>query len=133
MLAATTFFAASTAFGHSEREGKYAYVLAKVAAGEVSLPGDKYIPFEWAVSEISADNEGVKLSLNQSFATQHKAFSLRITSATDVREVLVLEVKTAKTGTIIGEWDLRFAALLQPFELQITQEDLQAVFDEGIT
>ncbi|AEI51088.1 glycoside hydrolase family 88 protein [Runella slithyformis] len=132
MLTATTLLAASTAFGHSEREESYAYVLANVKAGKTSLPDDKYLPFDWAFSEISAGNEGIKLSWNQPFPPKNRFASLRITSATDVREILVLEVKTAKTGKKIADWDLRFAALLQPFELQIPQEDLQAIFDEGI-
>ena len=133
MLTATTLLATSTAFGHSEAKGSYEYLLGKVSGGETVLPTDKYIAFDWTFSEISAGNEGIKLSWNQALPTKKESVHLRITSATDVREVLVLEVKTAKSGKKIADWDLRFAALLQPFELPIPTEELKAVFDEGVT
>lgn len=133
MLKTATLLATTSSVDNWEENAAYSYLLAKVAAGEAALPDDKYLPFGWAFSEISAGSEGVKLSRNQSFSTHNKACSLRITSATDVREVVVLEVKTAKTGKKIADWDLRFAALLQPFELAISNEDLKAVLAEGIT
>lgn len=133
MLKTATLLATTSPFENWAENTAYSYLLAKVTAGETLLPTDKYIAFDWAFSEISAGNEDIKLNWNQSLPPKNQAVSLRITSATDVREVLVLEVKTAKTGKKIADWDLRFAALLQPFELQIPQEYLQAVFEEGVT
>jgi unsaturated rhamnogalacturonyl hydrolase len=57
---------------------------------------------------------------------------LRITSATDVREVLVLEVKTAISGKKISDLNLQFACYMQPFDLAIADEDVEAVFTEGV-
>ena len=133
MLKTATLLAAISPFENWAENAAYSYLLAKVTAGEAILPNDKYIAFDWAFSEISTGNAGIKLAWNQSLPLKNQSVSLRITSATDVREVLVLEVSTAKTGKRIADWDLRFAALLQPFELQIPTEDLKAVFDEGIT
>lgn len=133
MLKTATLLATTSPFENWAGNDLYSYFLAKVTAGEAILPTDKYIAFDWSFSEISAGHEGIKLTWNQSFPRNNQAVSLRITSATDVREILVLEVKTARTGKKIADWDLRFAALLQPFELQIPTEDLKAVFDEGIT
>lgn len=133
MLKTATLLATTSSFENWAGNDAYSYLLAKVTAGESSLPTDKYIAFDWVFSEISAGNEGIKLAWNQSLPSKNQFASLRITSATDVREILVLEVRTAKTGKKIADWDMRFAALLQPFELQIPTEDLNAVFDEGIT
>lgn len=133
MLKTATLLATTSPFENWAGNDAYSYLLAKVTAGEAILPTHKYIAFDWSISEISAEHEGIKLAWNQSFPLKNQAVSLRITSATDVREVLVLEVKTTKTGKKIADWDMRFAALLQPFELQIPTEDLKVVFDEGIT
>jgi unsaturated rhamnogalacturonyl hydrolase len=132
MLAKTTISSSFPISGKPMRSIGYQYFLAKTLGGESSLSTDKYIPFEWAFSEISNGSEGVKLSWNQLIPTNNESIHLRITSATDVREVLVLEVKTAITGKKIADWDLRFAALMQPFDLEIPKENLKAVFTEGI-
>ncbi|NBB21983.1 hypothetical protein GVN20_21680 [Runella sp. CRIBMP] len=133
MLKTATLLATTSPFENWAVNAAYSYLLAKVTEEEAILPTDKYIAFDWSFSEISAGHEGIKLNWNQPLSSKNQFASLRITSATDVREVLVLEVSTAKTGKKIADWDMRFAALLQPFELQIPQEYLQAVFDEGIT
>jgi unsaturated rhamnogalacturonyl hydrolase len=110
----------------------YQYLLASVIGGNAILPKEKYIAFDWAFSEISVGNNGIKLFWNRAIPTKNESVRLRMTSATDVREELVLEVKTAITGKKIADWDLRFAAMLQPFELSIPNEELKAVFAEGI-
>lgn len=110
----------------------YSYLLAKVSGGEAVLPIDKYIAFDWAFSEISAENNTIKLSWNHAIPNKNESAHLRITSATDVRQELSLEVRTAISGKKIADWDLRFAAMLQPFDLPIPSEDMKAVFTEGI-
>ena len=135
MLATSLAFAASLAFIKEEKSEQYAYLLATVTGAEGVLPVGSYIPFDWSVGEINKNienTEGVKLSWNPSLLDKKKSVRLRITSATDVREVLVLEVKTAVSGKKIAEWDLRFAHYLQLFDLEIPTEDFKAVFAEGI-
>ncbi|WP_159474976.1 glycoside hydrolase family 88 protein [Dyadobacter sp. 3J3] len=134
MLAASaSLLASASAFGKLQREEVYAYLIATVTGASATLPEGKYIPFEWGFGEISAESEGVKLSWKQSDFSINGPALLRLTSATDVREELILEVRTSVTGKKIADWDMRFAALLQPFELQIPREDLKAVFAEGVT
>jgi unsaturated rhamnogalacturonyl hydrolase len=108
------------------------YLLANVSGGEVDLPTEKYIPFDWSVREIGVDTEGVKLSWQIDVPKEKKQFRLRLTSATDVREVLILEVKTAISHKKIADWDVRFACYMQPFELAIPKEDIKTVFTEGV-
>lgn len=132
MIKTATVLVSNPSFESWAGNDVYRYLLANVTGGNVILPKEKYIAFDWAFSEISAENEGIKLSWNQAVPHKNESARLRITSATDVREELVLEVKTAITGKNIADWDLRFAAMLQPFELEIPNEELKAVFTEGI-
>jgi unsaturated rhamnogalacturonyl hydrolase len=145
MLATSVALAASVPFVKSEKSDDYAYLLAKVTGAEVVLPVENYIPFDWSVGEINKnggntvkirnpDNggKGVKLSWHPSLLDKKKAVCLRITSATDVREVVILEVKTAISGRKIADWDVRFACYMQPFDLAIAAEDVEAVFTEGV-
>jgi len=132
MLAAAAVLTSSSVFGQEKANPAYRYVLAKVEGSKNNLPADKYIPFDWAFSEIAAGSEGVKLSWNQLGIPKKSSLRLRITSATDVREVLVLEVKTAISGKKIADWNLQFAAMLQPFELEIPAEDAKLVLAEGV-
>lgn len=133
MLKTASIFVATPFLENRLKNDAYRYLLAKVTCGEAILPYDKYIAFDWAFSEISADNNAIKLSWNQAIPNKTESARLCITSATDVREELILEVRTAISGKKIAEWDLRFAALMQPFDLSIPSEDLKAVFTEGIT
>jgi rhamnogalacturonyl hydrolase YesR len=134
MLATTTaLFASTLAFSREAKSEVYQYLLAKVSGLVAQLPDDKYIPFDWSFSEISSGNEGINLSWKQVIPKQQNSVYLRITSTTDVREIVVLEVKTAISGKKIADWDIRFAALMQPFDLEIPKEYLEDIFEEGIT
>jgi unsaturated rhamnogalacturonyl hydrolase len=110
----------------------YKYFLANINCPNTSLPKEKYIPFDWFFGEISPNTEGGKLAWEQIWTTQKQGVRLRITSATDVREVLILEVKTAVSKVKIADWNIQFAAYMQPFELEIPTEFIAAVFAEGI-
>ncbi|MDR6562280.1 MULTISPECIES: glycoside hydrolase family 88 protein [unclassified Arcicella] len=131
-IATTMATAVATAFGSRDKKSNYQYLLAKLSGSEATLPEGKYIPFDLSFGEISLRQE-VKLSWNQSIPDKTEFVRLRITSATDVRETLVLEVRTAISGKKIAVWDFRFAALLQPFELEIPAKHIKAVFSEGVT
>ena len=133
MLKTATLLATAVPLENWVPNDAYEYLLAKVAGSQKILPLDKYIPFDWAFGEISTGNDGIKLSWNKPIPSKKESVRLRITSATDVREIVVIEVKTAISGKKIADWDLRFAAMLQPFELPIPSEYLKIVFTEGIT
>ena len=161
MLISTALLTTSAVLGRTEKRAPYRYVLAKVKATKTALPEGKYIPFDWSFGEIVENtegvgdfrlgmsdvgdglpkseipnpksNEGVHLSWNETNISKKSSVRLRITSATDVREVLVLEVKTAISGKKIADWNLQFAAMLQPFELEIPKEFIKIVEEEGIT
>ncbi|MCY7352035.1 MAG: glycoside hydrolase family 88 protein [Cytophagaceae bacterium] len=128
---ALTLLPASFAEGGGRGEG-YAYHLAEVTAPPATLPSDGYVPFDWAVSEIRGDGEGVKLTWKGPISHPSAPVRFRLTSATDVREVCILEVKTARSGKGLGTLDMRFAMYLQPFELVIPAAELPTVWAGGI-
>lgn len=111
----------------------YKYFLANVSDSKETFYKEKYIPFDWSFGEISPNTEGVELTWAQAILTENQGVRLRITSATDVREVLILSVKTVRSKTKIADWNLQFAAYMQLFELEISSAFVAAVFAEGIT
>jgi unsaturated rhamnogalacturonyl hydrolase len=141
-LAAATLLATS-AFGNKPKAAPYRYVLANLSGPKPALPDGRYIPFDWAFGEVPAagapvQGEAVKLTWNQTNSPKRSASNsgratLRITSATDVREEVAIAVKTAISGKTIGTFDIRFAMYLQPFELPISSADLALVLSEGVT
>lgn len=133
MIAATALLATSSAFANRpETDDAYRYLLANPLGARPNLPTDTYIPFDWVVGEVPAGGEGVRLTWDKAALPAQSRFRLRITSATDVREVCVLTVKTAVSSKTIGELDMRFAHYMQPFELTIDPADAEAVMQEGV-
>ena len=128
----TSSFLTTSAFVNWRNKGIYQYLMAKVTATKTVLPEGKYLPFDWSFGEIGVNTEGVHLSWSQTNISKKSGIRLRITSATDVREVVVLEVKTATSGKKIGDLDIRFAHLLQPFEIEIPAESIKIVLAEGV-
>lgn len=138
MLIATTLLALS-AFGETPTAAPYRYVPATSSGPKPTLPDGGYVPFDWAVGEVPAAGgsmQGVTLTWNVPNATtldNPGRATLRITSATDVRENVEVTVKTAVSGKLVGTFDLRFAMYLQPFELPVPAADVPAVLSEGVT
>ena len=138
MIAATTSLALS-AFGETPTVAPYRYVLATSSGPKPTLPDGRYVPFDWAIGEVPAaggpaTGAGAKLTWNgTSVPNANTLATLRITSATDVRENVEVTVKTAVSGKVIGVFDIRFAMYLQPFELPIPAADVSAVLAEGVT
>jgi len=75
---------------------------------------------------------GLKLSWDNIAVKSKDSARLRITSATDVREALALEVRTVVSNKKIADWNLQFAAYMQPFDLEVPRENLEEVLSEGI-
>ncbi|MBC8154374.1 MAG: glycoside hydrolase family 88 protein [Bacteroidetes bacterium] len=130
-LAAATLLT-TAAFGKAQKP-PYQYILANQSGATPLLPADRYIPFDWAFNEIPVQGEGPTLTWNPAGATKRSQATLRLTSATDVREDCLVGVKTAVSGKTIGVLTVRFAMYLQPFELPIPAADLPAVLAEGVT
>lgn len=135
---ATAVLLTTSAFGIGRQIAPYRYVLAAESGSAMPLPNGKYIPFEWGFGEVppvgvSGNGNGLKLAWNQPVTVPaNSRATMRITSATDVRENVEITVKTAVSGKLVGTFDSRFAMYLQPFELPIPATDLPAVLAEGV-
>jgi len=132
MLKATTMLASTITIANWAIRKQYRYELANISGGDAIIPNGKYISFDWSFSEISNQNKGIKLSWNNLDIKSKDSARLRITSATDVREALVLEVRSAISNRKIADWNLQFAAYMQPFDLEIPRENVEEVLSEGI-
>jgi unsaturated rhamnogalacturonyl hydrolase len=133
MLATAALLSTSTLWAKGREAAPYAYQVASVTGGEVALPEGKYIPFDWAFREIAPAGPGIKLSWPKKISAGKESVRLRLTSATDVREEVILEVKTANSGKVVGQMDLRFAHYMQPFELVIPSACVKEALAEGVT
>ncbi len=110
----------------------YEYHLAEKIGNAAAIPDGYDISFDWQAALIPQSSGGLKLAWNPGTFPKNQPARLRIVSATDGREVVRLRVRTARTGTDLGELDVRFAIYMQPFELEISPENLPKVLDEGI-
>jgi unsaturated rhamnogalacturonyl hydrolase len=101
-----------------------------------NLPPQVRIPFGWTACAIAADHPvGLRWSKNsfsyQPSTSERAKAVLRISVALDVREIKTVEVRLAISQRLIGFFDVRYAHVLQPFELVIPSDLLDALLEEG--
>jgi unsaturated rhamnogalacturonyl hydrolase len=103
----------------------------EVKAGGSKVPDGKRIPMGWTAVAIGGKPaESVRLLWNNVVAMQPSW--LRITVALDVREEVRVEARSSKTGTFIGEWDIRYASVFQPYQLKLSSEQVELLANEGV-
>lgn len=105
----------------------------------LELPSGVRVPFGWTACGISSEqtislnwsHNNLTGTFNSFSATQRAIF--RISVALDVREVKKIEVKSSRSQKLIGYFDIRYAHVLQPFELVIPPDVFTAFIEEGCT
>ncbi|RIV27180.1 hypothetical protein DYU11_02385 [Fibrisoma montanum] len=110
----------------------YQYMLAEKIAEENTPSADFYVPFGWGASRVPSAGPGLTLVWKPASSAISQPARLRISSATDVREVCTVLVKTATSGQEVGVIDVRYATYMQPFELAIPNALLPTVIQEGV-
>ncbi len=76
------------------------------------LATGKAVPFDWGYRLV--DSAGVTVQWHENVNTDSFPFAkFRISTATDVREPCVFDVRLAKEGLKLGELDISFATYLQ--------------------
>lgn len=113
------------------------YHLAEIIeAVQVAVPERKRIPFGWqAVAVGGSQSLTVRMGWGDkvvSVLPGGESIQLRITTALDVRETVLLEAVTARSHRQVGIFDIRYASTLQPFEIQLLPDDWESVIEEGI-
>ncbi len=104
-----------------------------LAAIRSPVPEGKRIPFGWSAAAIGEAGNDSRAELAWEGDDIAGPSRLRLSAALDVREEKRIEVALRLSGRVIGELDIRYAYVHQPFEIRLTAEDTAAVFREGIT
>lgn len=108
------------------------HIAARVVSSAlVPPPAGKRVPFGWKTAAITAETP---LLLDWPlFPADATATRLRLTCGLDVRDEKLIEVALAKSGRVIGTFDIRFASLFQPYEFAIKVDDAALVAREGVS
>jgi rhamnogalacturonyl hydrolase YesR len=112
------------------------YHLLKLEfAPSYPLPAGKRLPKGWSAFPVSAANQDGKtrLSCTSLRTSERLPVRLRLSVALDDREDRILKVISSKTRQELGVLDIRQAHVFQPFELQLSTDQLNSLLNEGIT
>lgn len=111
------------------------HLLARVSdAPAVALPSDKRVPYGWGWFALAPAGEGpdVKLHWPSDAAAPAGAARLRLGVALDDREIKRIEAYLLDSGTLLGTFDMRYAQVLQPFEIELTPDQAAAALRDGV-
>ncbi|NHN30651.1 glycoside hydrolase family 88 protein [Paenibacillus agricola] len=104
-------------------------------------PEGKRVPFGWSAVPIlqASANESTHIhwvhpekAAGAWYAQQSFSAFLRITVAVDVREEKIIDVVSAVSGAYLGSFDIKYAYVLQPFEIQLPKEAVEVALKEGV-
>lgn len=111
------------------------YIAAKAHAPSLSIPQGHRIPYGWKAVAVNSADSGQTTRFeweelpDGSFSD--KAY-LRITVASDVREEKKVEALLARSGEVLGTFDIRYGYVTQIFEISFPAEMLTAIAEEGL-
>lgn len=60
-------------------------------------------------------------------------YRLRLTVASDVREIVRVQLSSARTGADLGVMDFRYSYVMQPHELRLAADQARLIVAEGLT
>ena len=94
---------------------------------------EQRVPFGWKAFSLSPAGKGRILKINRKIKIQpgHNYY-LRLTIAIDIREEKTVEVMDPATREVFGEIDIRYAPVLNMFELPLTADQISQVQQNGI-
>lgn len=99
------------------------------SAPEVAVPSGKRTPFGWSTVAIAA----TPLVLGwPDFPSDLRSSHLRLGVALDVRDEKLIEAVLPQSGRVVGVFDVRYASLLQVFEIPLAPADAEAIVTEGV-
>ncbi len=133
MAALASMFTPGVSFATELQRG-FTLLLADVVAGYRNvLPKDKSIPFDWPFAEVPASGStGLAMRWKNIPKKNVAGVYFRITSATDMREEVEVNIVLATSQIVIGKIVMNYAHYFQPFEVLILPEHVAAVANEGI-
>ncbi|MBD2847825.1 hypothetical protein IDH44_21740 [Paenibacillus sp. IB182496] len=110
-------------------------LASQVEAPELAIAPDKRLPFGWRAIPVQASGGAATGLYWKADADEWTGTSarLRVTVALDVREEKRIEVLLTESKTAVGELDIRYAYVFQPFELLLDQAAATAALREGLS
>lgn len=98
------------------------------------VPSNKRIAFDASYISIDPDGSAVKLTSRSESSNlpEGRGGTLRFVIGLDVRENRILEVRIADGGALLGTMDIRFAYVLQPFDIVVDAPQAAAILKKGI-
>ncbi len=115
--------------------GKVAYSLLQGTIDNkatLRLAAGKATPFNWAYQLV--DSTGITIEWNKKVNTDLFPFArFRISTATDVREPCVFEIRLKESREKLGELDIRYATYLQVYELILASGQVKSLLEQGVT
>lgn len=114
-------------------EDNFEYLIANADTLIKSNFEDLTFPFDWPVLAIKPNVANIDLSWKKRELTSFNSVFFRITSATDLREEITIELFLKKSKTKVGEMDIRFAHYMQPFEIPLSVNNVELILIEGLT
>ncbi len=100
---------------------------------DIPLAEGKRLPFGWNAFAVPVPDANQYPVLKWADLPSTGQGRLRFTIAVDLREEIKIDVRLANSGKKIGELDIRFAPVLEPFEIILTEEQTREVADQGIS
>lgn len=131
-----TILAGSAAFGISQESNSAEIVYRHPEVSQLPdfpLAEEKRLPFGWTAFAVPVPEADEYPMLKWADLPSTGEGRLRFTIAVDLREEIMIDVRLAETGKKIAELDIRFAPVLEPFEIILTEEQTREVADEGIS
>ena len=99
---------------------------------QLNIPETKRVPFRWPAFAVPAYGKGKLPVLKWVKIPKEQPARLRLTISIDVREEKIIQVRLAETNEILGVLDIRYAPVLEPFELIFDQSCLPHILKQGI-
>lgn len=106
------------------------HVARVIAAPNPLMPVGMRLTLGWSAFAI-LPGQSARL-LWESPPTFDTAARLRVAVALDEREEKRLEIVLAKSGRVIGAFDIRYAHIFQPFEVHLSAADVTTAVREGL-
>ncbi|MFC4776671.1 glycoside hydrolase family 88 protein [Paenibacillus sp. GCM10023252] len=104
----------------------------RVTAPEAALPDGKRVPLGWSARAVVPGGELTILHWHDKDFLMTDHTRLRICTAIDVREDLLVEVVTLGTERVLGTLDIRYAPVFQMLELPLSLNDALEALKEGV-
>jgi rhamnogalacturonyl hydrolase YesR len=109
------------------------HFASRILAPETEMPDGKRLPFGWNAFAVMPQEEEPVLLEFKPANFKYEEMRLRLCSVIDARENILIGVYLGRSNRLIGTLDIRFPAVIQPYDLFIPEDFHRQVFSKGIS